>query len=396
MCLRGGARRRRLSGGARAPARRLCRPPHAALPRRPPERALRRHRLPQARGPLPHRRPQDQQRARPDAPRGAHGQAPRDRRDRRRPARCRHRHRLRPAGSRVRGVHGCRRHPPPGAERGAHGPARGDRDPRRERLAHAQGRHERGAARLGDQRARHLLRHRFGGRTGALPGHGARLPAGDRGRGARAAARAPRPPARRGRRLCRRRLQRHGPVPCVPRRPGAPDRGRGRRRGSRHGPPRRLAYARTPRRAPRLVLVPAAGRLGPGARSALRVGRPRLPRRGARALLAERQRPRPVCGRHRCRGSGGVSPDRSARGHHPGARERSRPRLRAARTGRLDQVRRRRSHHRQPLRAGRQGRPRGGSAAGGRRAGGAAGAGPGAPTTDAGAAAGTGEREGGS
>ena len=40
--------------------------------------------LPQARGPRPHRRAQDQQRARPGAARRAHGQAPRHRRDRRR------------------------------------------------------------------------------------------------------------------------------------------------------------------------------------------------------------------------------------------------------------------------------------------------------------------------
>ena len=36
---------------------------------------------------------------------------------------------------------------------------------------HAQGRHQRGHPRLGDQRARHALRHRVGGRARALPGH---------------------------------------------------------------------------------------------------------------------------------------------------------------------------------------------------------------------------------
>ena len=44
----------------------------------------------------------------------AHGQAPRDRRDRRRPARRGHGHRLRPARPRVRRLHGGRGHPPPG------------------------------------------------------------------------------------------------------------------------------------------------------------------------------------------------------------------------------------------------------------------------------------------
>ena len=111
----------------------------------------------QARGPLPHRRPQDQQRARPGAARQAHGQAPRHRRDRRRPARRGHGHRLRPARPRVRRVHGRRGRAPPGAQRGAHAPAGRHGRPGGERLAHAQGRHERGAARLGHQRARHLL-----------------------------------------------------------------------------------------------------------------------------------------------------------------------------------------------------------------------------------------------
>ena len=49
--------------GAAAP--RLHRPPDAALPRRAALRAGRPSRLPEARGPRPHRRPQDQQRGRP-------------------------------------------------------------------------------------------------------------------------------------------------------------------------------------------------------------------------------------------------------------------------------------------------------------------------------------------
>ena len=44
------------------------------------------------------------------------------------------------------------------------------------RRADAEGRHERGAARLGRQRARHLLHHRHGGGPASLSGHGARLP----------------------------------------------------------------------------------------------------------------------------------------------------------------------------------------------------------------------------
>ena len=57
----------------------------------------RRPHLLEARGPQPHRRAQDQQRARPGVARQAHGQDPRDRRDRCRTARRGHRHRVRDA-----------------------------------------------------------------------------------------------------------------------------------------------------------------------------------------------------------------------------------------------------------------------------------------------------------
>ena len=76
---------------------------------------------------------------------------------------------------------------------------------------------------------------------------------------------APRPPARRGRRLRRRRLQRHGPLPRLPRptRCASPASRRPARVST--GAPRRLAHAAAARRAARLVQVPAAGRLGSGA-----------------------------------------------------------------------------------------------------------------------------------
>ncbi len=54
------------------------------------------------------------------------------------------------------------------------------------RQRHAQGRHERGAARLGDQRRGHLLPDRHGRRPAPLSGDGARLPVGHRRRDARA------------------------------------------------------------------------------------------------------------------------------------------------------------------------------------------------------------------
>ena len=84
-------------------ARRRCTSPA-------PERGRRPRGLPQARGPQPHRRAQDQQRARPGAAGQAHGQAADHRRDRRRPARRRHGDRVRAARPRVRRLHGRRGH----------------------------------------------------------------------------------------------------------------------------------------------------------------------------------------------------------------------------------------------------------------------------------------------
>ena len=60
---------------ARPPAARLRRPPDAALSRRAALGARRPPGLPEARGPRPHRRPQDQQRRRPGAAGQADGQA---------------------------------------------------------------------------------------------------------------------------------------------------------------------------------------------------------------------------------------------------------------------------------------------------------------------------------
>ena len=113
---------------------------HAALRRR--------EGLPQARGPAPHRRAQDQQHARPGAAGAAHGQEARHRRDRRGPARRRHRRRRRALRARVRRLHGRGGHPPPGAQRLPHAHARRARRAGPHRLAHAQGRDERGDARL--------------------------------------------------------------------------------------------------------------------------------------------------------------------------------------------------------------------------------------------------------
>ena len=92
-----GQGRSRVPGRARRLPEALRRPALAALPRRAADRVRRRGRdLPQARRPEPHRRPQDQQRDRPGDAGPADGQDARHRRDRRRAARRRHGHGLRP------------------------------------------------------------------------------------------------------------------------------------------------------------------------------------------------------------------------------------------------------------------------------------------------------------
>ena len=63
---------------------------------------------------------------------------------------------------------------------GAQGGGRDQRQP------HAQGRHQRGHARLGDQRRRHLLPAGLGAGRASLPDDGARFSEGDRRGGARA------------------------------------------------------------------------------------------------------------------------------------------------------------------------------------------------------------------
>ena len=90
--------------------------------------------LPQAGGSESHGRAQDQQRPRPGRPRAAPRQEADHRRDGRRPARCRHRHRLRALRARVRRLHGRRGHAPPGAERRAD--AADGRDRRAGRVRH--------------------------------------------------------------------------------------------------------------------------------------------------------------------------------------------------------------------------------------------------------------------
>ena len=86
--------------------------------------------LPQARGSEPHRRAQDQQRARPGGARPAARQDADHRRDRRRAARRRDGDGLRALRARVRRLHGLGGHAPAGAQRRADAPARRARSSR--------------------------------------------------------------------------------------------------------------------------------------------------------------------------------------------------------------------------------------------------------------------------
>ncbi len=236
------AARPRVPATAGRAARRLRRPSDAALLRGAAQRALRRRaHLAQARGPLPHRRPQDQQRARPGAARRAHEEAACDRRDRRRPAWRGHGHRRRAARAAVRGVHGHGGHRAPGAQRLPDAAARGQGHPGGVGEQDAEGRGERGAARLGHQRPHHVLSARLGARPASLSHDGARLPHRDRKRGEGSGPARTRQAAGRRRRLRGRRQQRHRVVPPVHRRPpGRHRRRRARRQRDRQRQARRL------------------------------------------------------------------------------------------------------------------------------------------------------------
>ena len=164
-------------------ARALRRPAEPDLPRGAPvARARRRADPPEARGPQPHRRAQDQQHDRPGDARAPHGQAACHRRDRRRPARRRDGDDLRPLRPRVHRLHGQRGRQAAGAERLPHEPARRQRRAGRKRLEDAEGRAQRGVARLGDERREHVLHHRHGRRPASVSDDGARLPERDRRR----------------------------------------------------------------------------------------------------------------------------------------------------------------------------------------------------------------------
>ncbi len=119
--------------------------------------------------------------------------------------------------------------------------ARGRRQP------HAEGRHQRGHARLGGERRRHPLPAGVGARAASVPADGSRVPVGHRSRSATAGAGRRRPAARRGRRLRRRRQQRHRDLRRLPGRSRrAPDRRRGGRRAHCARPARGAVRGRQP------------------------------------------------------------------------------------------------------------------------------------------------------
>ncbi len=199
------------------------------------EPARRRADLPEARGPQPHRRAQDQQLHRPGPAGAAHGQAARDRRNRRRAARRGHGHGGGALRHGMRGLHGLRGHQAPGRQRLSHEAAGGEGGAGRIRLEDAQGRAERGHARLGDQHRQYLLHHRHRGRPASLSDDGARFPGGDRRGVHDADAGTRRTPARCGDRLRRRRLQCDGHfLSLYPARRRSTDRRRSGRRRPRH------------------------------------------------------------------------------------------------------------------------------------------------------------------
>src|SRR5881396_1150695 len=280
--------------------------------------------LHQARGSQPYRRSQDQQHRRPGARREAHGQTARHRRDRRRDARrgCRDgggalRHGM-------RGVHGLGGHQAPGAERLSHEASRGGGRAGRIGIENAEGRAERGDARLGHACRQHLLYHRLRRWPAPVSDDGARLSVGHRARVPDADAGAVRQATGRGDRLRRRGLERNGHLlPLYPVRSGqAHRRGGGWTRNSQRqacGIAVRGQAGGTARKSH----LSASGRTRSDHRDALDLGRAGLPGCWPRARLAQGHRSGRICHHRRRRSSRRVPRLVPLRGHHSGARVRA-------------------------------------------------------------------------
>src|SRR5439155_8839924 len=259
-------------------------------------------------------------------------------------------------GPRVRGVHGRGGYRAAAAQRLPAAPPRGARRPGRVGEPHAQGRDQRGAARLGHERAHDLLPPRLGARPAPVPGDGPRLPRRHRRGDAAAGPPGARPASGRAGRVRRRRLERDRALPPVHRRPPGQDhRRRARRRGARNGPARRLDDRGARGGAARLHELPAPERRRSDRHRPLDLGGARLPGRRARARLLPRRGPLRVRGRDGRGGARGLRGAHAPRGHHAGARVG--PRRRARDAARQDPAARE-GDRRGPLRARRQGRAR--------------------------------------
>ena len=225
----------------------------------------------------------------------------------------------------MRGLHGRGGRSQAGAQRLPHGAPGREGASGALGQSHAQGRDERGAARLGDQRAHHLLPDRLHRGPAPLSDARARPAGGDRRRGARA------DPGGRGQapagvdRLRGRGQQRARAVSSFLARPRrGDDRRRGRRRRAGEGTARGAAQRRLAGRAARIAVVPAPGRLRPDLRGALDFRRAGLSGGRARARPPQGHGPRALHVGDRRRGAGRFRlPVRAGR-DHPGVRALSR------------------------------------------------------------------------
>ena len=151
----------------------------------------------------------------------------------------------------------------------------------------AQGRGQRGDARLGDERRDDPLRARLGDGPAPVPDDRPRPPAPDRRRGGGPARGGRGPAAGPRRRLRRRRLERDRAARPVHRRAGGPARGRrGGRRRDRDRPARRGDPGRHAGHPPRLALADAPGR------ATARSSRPTPPRPASTTRGSARSSPR--------------------------------------------------------------------------------------------------------
>ncbi len=175
--------------------------------------------------------------------------------------------------------------------------------------AHAEGRHQRGVARLGRERRPHRLPLRHGGRSAPVPEHGARLHPRHRRRGPGPVPGEVRRASRRHRGLRGRRLERHRA--CSPRSsttPTSPSTASSRAATASTRPGTLPPSGRgRPRRAARRAHLRAPGRGRADHRVPLDLRGSRLPGRRPPARLPRPDRAGPPTSRHRRRGDGGAA-----------------------------------------------------------------------------------------